>query len=75
MNTIRRTERVVEGEYLAEVEVQLFDDDPPGTGWGPYYTVAEMRKLESVRAALRAGDLSEASKLARMYRLTPISAA
>ena len=75
MTTVRRIERIVEGSYLAEVDVQLTDDNPPGSGWGPYYSVVEVRRLESIRAALRAGDLAEASKHARIYRLTPVSAA
>ena len=75
MRTVQRTERIVEGSYLAEVDVQMMDDDPLGSGWGPYYSVADVRKLESLRAALRAGDLAEASKHARVYRLTPVSAA
>lgn len=75
MRTVRHVERIVEGEYLAEVDVQLTDDDPPESGWGPYFGVGDVRKLEAVRAALRARDIVEASKHARVYRITPVSAA
>lgn len=62
---------VHEGDYAAEVEVELIEADG---GWSPYLSLEDAEKLDAVREALRRGDVGEASKLARVYRLTPVSA-
>jgi hypothetical protein len=63
---------VREGDLVAEVDVQLIEDS---TGWAPYLTLDDAYRLDDVRAALRAGDLVRATRLARhVYRLTPIVA-
>jgi hypothetical protein len=72
MLTKKRRNLVHEGEYIAEVEVELIESDD---AWTPYLSVADARKLDDVRTALQRGDLTAASKLARVYRLTPVSAA
>jgi hypothetical protein len=73
---IRKTvERLREGDFVAEVEVELLMDDPPDSGWGPYLSLADARKVETVREALRKGDVAAASAVARVYRLLPVSAA
>ena len=58
-----------EGRYAAEVEVELIED---GTGWAPYISVSDARKLDAVRSALRAGRLGEASALGRVFELQPV---
>lgn len=63
---------VHEGPYLAEVEVTLIESDDP---WAPYLSVDDARKLDEVRLALRREALSEAARLADVYRLTPVHAA
>jgi hypothetical protein len=60
-----------EGEYAAAVDVELIDN---GEGWSPYLSLADAEKLDRVREALRRGDVRAASKLARVYHLTPVSA-
>jgi hypothetical protein len=62
---------VHEGEYAAEVEVELVTTDE---GWSPYLSLEDAERLDTVREALRRGDLREAGRGARLYRLTPISA-
>ncbi len=71
MKKQRRTKLIQEGEYLAEVDVDLIitDDD-----WSPYISVEDAYKLDDVREALRNGDVSSANKFARVYSLTPIAA-
>lgn len=64
------TRFVREGEYAAEVEVQIIDAEG---GWAPYLTVEEAFKLDDIREALRSGDLDRASKMGRVFRLTPIA--
>lgn len=62
---------VHEGEYAAEVDVELIDSSE---GWGPYLSLEDAEKLDQVREALRAGDVTRASKDAKIFRLMPISA-
>ncbi len=73
METRRKHRKLVhENGYAAEVEIDLiFTDD----GWSPYLSADDVRKLDKVRLALRRGDWSTASKLAKVYQLTPVSAA
>ena len=69
--TPRRQKKLVhEGEYAAEVEVELVDSD---TGWSPYLSLEDAQKLDAVREALRRGDLQKAGQLARVFKLTPVS--
>ena len=70
MITRKRIKYVHEGKYVAEVNVELLEDD---TGWSPYLTVEDACRLDDVRNALRQGDVSTASKLARVYRLEPVA--
>jgi len=72
VNTRKHTKLIHEGDYAAEVAVELIDAD---TGWGPYLSLEDVRKLDRVRVALRQGGLATALKSARVYRLTPITAA
>ncbi len=61
---------IYEGIYVAEVEVDLIEND---TGWSPYLSLDDAYKLDDVRDALRRGDIPRASKLARIFTLTPVS--
>jgi hypothetical protein len=62
---------VREGEYVAEVRVSLLDDE--AGGWTPYLSLEDAYKLDTVREALREGDLKRASELSeRVYRLSPV---
>ena len=62
---------VHEGSYVAEVDVELIETDD---GWSPYLSVEDAYKLDDVRDALKRNDLSVASRLARVFSLTPVSA-
>lgn len=62
---------VHEGEYVAEVDVELIYTDE---GWSPYLSLDDARKLDDVREALRRNDLQTATNLARVYKLLPVSA-
>ena len=61
-----RKKLVHEGDFVAEVEVRLVQEDE---GWSPYLTLEDAERLDDVREALRKGDLTEAAKLARVYHL------
>jgi len=70
MNTRRKKKFVHEGQYVAEVEVEVMDAD---TGWSPYLSLDDAYKLDDVRSALRCGDIKAASAHARVYVLTPLA--
>lgn len=59
-----------EGAYAAEVEVELIYT---GEGWSPYLSLDHARKLDEVREALRREDLEAATRLARVFKLTPVA--
>jgi hypothetical protein len=66
MATRRQLKLVREGEYVAEVEVELIEE---GEGWGPYLSLEDAEKLDRVRRALRAGEVKKAAGAGRVYRL------
>lgn len=65
-----KTKYVHEGQYVAEVEVYLIDDN---AGWSPYLSVEDAYKLDDVRVALRQGDLDSAARYGRIYELRPVA--
>jgi len=71
MSKRRHTKLVREGAYAAEVEVELIDAEG---GWAPYLSLADAGRLDEVREALRRGDVRAASRLGRVFSLTPLSA-
>jgi hypothetical protein len=71
MNRKQRTKFIHEGDYLAEVDVDLIETDE---GWSPDLALEDASRLDDVRAALRAGDLETAAGIARVFRLTPVKA-
>ncbi len=69
MTRRRRTKLIHEGQYAAEVDIELIESQE---GWAPYLSLEDAQKLDEVRAALRQGDLQKASQLARIFKLTPV---
>jgi hypothetical protein len=64
---------VREGEFVAEVDVELIDTEG---GWTPYLSRQDADKLDEVRLALRAGNIQRVAHLAdHLYRLTPVEVA
>jgi hypothetical protein len=70
MSKRRHNKLVHVGEYVAEVEVDLIETDE---GWSPYLSMDDAYKLDEVRDALRRGDIRTASRLARVFTLTPVA--
>ena len=70
MSTRVKKKLVHEGQYVAEVEVEVIEAD---TGWSPYLSLEDAYKLDDVRSALRRGDIKSASRLARVFSLTPVA--
>lgn len=66
-----RKKLIYDGEYAAEVDVELLESDE---GWSPYLFLEDAERLDRVREALRRGDVGSASRIGRVYHLTPDSA-
>jgi hypothetical protein len=71
MKTRHLSKLVHEGDFVAEVDVELVETD---AGWPPYLSIDDAYRLDDVREALRRGDVQAASRLARVYTLTPVPA-
>ena len=72
MTTKQISKLVHAGQYVAEVDITLTytEDD-----WSPYLSLADAQKLDDVRAALQNERLDVAAKLARVFKLTPVTVA
>ena len=69
MTARQHTQLVREGQYVAEVSVELLEGD---VSWAPYLSLDDAYRLDDVRDALRRGDVAAAARLARVYQLTPV---
>ena len=70
MRKRHHTKLIHEGDYIAEVDVELVDSDE---GWSPYISLDDANKLDRVRESLRKGDFKNASRLSRIFVLTPLA--
>ncbi len=70
MTTRNHTKLVHEGEYVAEVDIQLVEAD---IGWSPCMSLDDAYQIDDVRDALRRNDVIAASRYARVFSLTPVA--
>ena len=70
MTKRKNTKIVREGNYLAEVDIELIDSSE---SWAPFLSLEDARKLDEVREALRLGDIETAAKKAKIFILNPIA--
>ena len=70
MTKKQHTKIVKEGNYLAEVSVELIET---GESWSPYLSLEDAQKLDNVREALRTGDVKAAAKNAKVFILKPLA--
>lgn len=70
MTTRYKQKLVHEGDYVAELDVELIDAD---SGWSPYLSLDDAYRLDDVRSALRRGDIKSASRIARVFSLIPVA--
>jgi hypothetical protein len=69
---IRKSTKLIhEGKYAAEVTIDLLYSDE---SWSPTMSADDARKHDTVRLALRAGNIAEAAKHGRVFELTPVAA-
>ena len=69
--TRKSVKLIREGKYAAEVDIEHHYSDE---SWSPTMSLDDARKLDSVRLALRRGDVAEAAKHGRVFELTPVAA-
>jgi hypothetical protein len=60
-----------EGGYAAEVEIEFHYSEE---SWSPTMSPADVRKLDTVRLALKRGDIAEATKHGRVFELKAVAA-
>ena len=70
MNKRHLAKLIHEGQYAAEVDVELIETDE---SWSPYLSVDDACRLDDVRDALRRGDIRAAARQARVFSLTPVA--
>jgi hypothetical protein len=70
MATREKTKYVHEGQYVAEISVQLIDSDD---SWSPQLSLEDDYKLDDVREALRQGNLQAASRYGKVFELRPVA--
>lgn len=70
MSKRKRTKLVHEGNYVAEVDVELLVE---AEGWSPYLSLEDAYRLDDVREALRRSDVKTAAKYSRVFRLSPVA--
>jgi hypothetical protein len=72
MTTRKHTKLVHEGNYVAEVDIEIIDTND---GWSPYLSLEDALKLDDVREALRKADIASASRNSRVYELSRVKVA
>jgi hypothetical protein len=72
VNSRRKIKFVHEGQYVAEVTVEVTVSDQ---GWSPTISVEDAYKLDDVREALKAGDPKTAAQYGLVYEMRPIVSA
>lgn len=69
MNKRHCTKILREGQYVAEVDIDLIDSSED---WSPYLSLEDAYKLDDVRDALRRSDIKSAARFAKVFTLTPV---
>jgi len=64
MKKRRQIKYIHEGQYVAEVEVELIITDEE---WSPYLSLQDAYRLDDVREALRRGDMKTTSSMVRVF--------
>ena len=70
MRKQKQIKYVHEGEYVAEVDVELIESEDE---WAPYLSLNDAYKLDDVREDLSRGDLALAAQKSRVFRKYPIA--
>ena len=65
-----RTKLIHEGQYVAEVDVELIETEDE---WSPYLSLEDAYKLDDVRESLRRRNVKAAAQHGKVYTLTPVA--
>ena len=65
-----KTQFIEEGQYAAEVEVEIINNDFP---WSPIVAKEDVFKTDRVRLALRRGDVASAAREAKVFEISPLA--
>ncbi len=65
-----RTKLIHEGQYIAEVDIELIETEDE---WSPSMSVEDAYKLDDVREALIQGNIRKASQFSKVYTMTPVA--
>jgi hypothetical protein len=65
-----RTKLIHEGRYAAEIPVDLIEDE---SGWSPCLSMDDALKLDTVRNALRRGQVAVAAQYGLIFELVPVT--
>ncbi len=71
MSVRKQKKYIIENNYVAEVEVELIDNED---GWSPYLGVEDALKLDKIRKALKQNDIQSIRDIAKIYTLSPVAA-
>ncbi len=71
VNTRKHKKFIVEGNYVAEVEINIIDSDE---GWSPYISLDDALKMDNIRKSLKQNDIKTAKKSAKVFILSPVAA-
>jgi hypothetical protein len=63
-------EKIVEGRFMAEVDIRCEDD---GTPWSPVVVKEDEFKTDRVREALKRGDIAAAKRDARVFEIREVA--
>ncbi|MCK5201918.1 MAG: hypothetical protein KAR21_26375 [Spirochaetales bacterium] len=70
MRKRHRTKLIHEGQYIAEVDIELVETEDE---WSPSMSVEDAYKLDDVREALLQGNIRKASQYSKVYTITPVA--
>ena len=70
LNKRKQTKFLHEGNYVAQVEIELVDSS---TGWFPSMSLDTAYILDDIRLALRQGDIQTAAKYATVFEMKKIA--
>ncbi len=71
MSVRKQKKYIIENNYVAEVEVELIDNED---GWSPYLGVEDALKLDKIRKSLKQNDIQSIRDIAKIYTLSPVAA-
>jgi hypothetical protein len=67
---LHRTKLIHEGQYIAEVDVELIETEDE---WSPCLSVEDAYKMDDVRELLIQGNIKSASQLSKVYTMIPVA--